>query len=325
MEMLVAGLAFLAVAGLGIAFTMSPQTEKSAKRARELASPKAVRSKKDAAAIAAAKRRSSVQDNLRDMANQQKTSRKNLLLVKAQLAQAGLSISENTFWIISAGCGAVLGLVAYIVAGLNPLWGLGVFVIGGFGLPRWVLGMLITRRQKSFVSQLADAIDIIVRGVKSGLPLNQCLRIISTESPEPVRQEFKLIVDGQAMGVQLEQNLQRMYERMPLPEVNFFNIMLIIQQRTGGNLSEALGNLSSVLRARKMLKEKVKALSSEAMASAMIIGALPFIVMILVYVVRPDYMSLLFTTSQGQLILLAAGTMMSMGIFIMRSMINFKF
>jgi tight adherence protein B len=325
MEMLVAGLAFLAVAGLGIAFTMSPQTEKSAKRARELASPKTGRAKKDAVAIAAAKRRSSVQDNLRDMANQQKTSRKNLLLVKAQLAQAGLSITENTFWIISTCCGAALALVAYIATGLNPLWGLSVFVIGGFGLPRWVLGLLITRRQKNFVSQLADAIDIIVRGVKSGLPLNQCLRIIATESPEPVRQEFKLIVDGQAMGVQLEQNLHRMYERMPLPEVNFFNIVLIIQQRTGGNLSEALGNLSSVLRARKMLKEKVKALSGEAVASAMIIGALPFIVMILVYIVRPAYMSLLFTTPQGQMILLAAGTMMSMGIFIMRSMINFKF
>ena len=326
MEILIAGLAFLAVAGLGIAFTMSPQTEKSAKRARELVSQKPTRGgKKDAVAVAAAKRRLTVQDNLREMANQQKTSRKNLLSVKARIAQAGLSLNENTFWIISACSGGGFGLVAYLVSGLNPVWGLAALFIAGFGLPRWVLGMLIARRQKSFVSQLADAIDIIVRGVKSGLPLNQCLRIISTESPEPVRQEFRLIVDGQAMGVQLEQNLQRMYERMPLPEVNFFNIVLIIQQRTGGNLSEALGNLSSVLRARKMLKEKVKALSSEATASAMIIGSLPFIVMILVYMVRPAYMMILFVTTQGQLILLAAGVMMSMGIFIMRTMINFKF
>jgi len=164
-----------------------------------------------------------------------------------------------------------------------------------------------------------------VRGVKSGLPLNQCLRIIASESPEPVKEEFRLICDGQAMGVALDQNLNRMYERMPLSEVNFFNIVLVIQQRTGGNLSEALGNLSSVLRARKMLKEKVKALSSEAKASAAIIGALPFIVMILVYMVRPAYMTILFVTPQGQLILLAAGTMMTTGILIMRSMVNFKF
>lgn len=326
MEILIAIFAFMAVAGVGVALTMSPSAEKSAKRAKELVAPKAVRNtKKDAAAAAAAKRRSTVQDNLREMANQQKTSRKNLLSVKARIAQAGLSTSEQTFWMISAVSGAVLGLIAYVASGLNPLWGGAMLVIGGLGLPRWVLGMLISRRQKNFVNQLADAIDIIVRGVKSGLPLNQCLRIIASESPEPVREEFRLICDGQAMGVALDQNLQRMYERMPLPEVNFFNIVLVIQQRTGGNLSEALGNLSSVLRARKMLKEKVKALSSEAKASAAIIGSLPFIVMALVYMVRPAYMTILFVTTQGQLILLAAAVMMSTGIFIMRSMVNFKF
>ena len=325
MEMIIATLAFLAVAGIGIVFTMSPHAEKTAKRAREIVSQKPSRGKKDAVAMAAAKRRLSVQDGLRDLANQQKTTRKNLLSVKARLAQAGSSMTENTFWMISAGTGGVLAILAYVFTGLNPIWGVAALLIGGLGLPRWILGMMIGRRQKAFVGQLADAIDIIVRGVKSGLPLNQCLRIIASESPEPVRQEFQLVVDGQAMGVQLDQNLQRMYDRMPLSEVNFFNIVLIIQQRTGGNLSEALGNLSSVLRARKLLKEKVKALSSEATASAMIIGSLPFIVMILVYMVRPEYMTLLFITRQGQLILLAAGIMMSSGIFIMRSMINFKF
>jgi tight adherence protein B len=326
MDILVAIFAFLAVAGVGVALTMSPGNEKSAKRARELVAPKAARNtKKDAAALAAQKRRLTVQDNLREMANQQRTSRRNLLSVKSRIAQAGLSLSENTFWMISLILGAVLGLGAYIASGLNPIWGGAMLLIGGLGLPRWMLGMLISRRQKKFIDQLADAIDIIVRGVKSGLPLNQCLRIIASESPEPVREEFRLICDGQAMGVQLDQNLQRMYERMPLPEVNFFNIVLVIQQRTGGNLSEALGNLSSVLRSRKMLKEKVKALSSEAKASAMIIGSLPFIVMMLVYMVRPAYMTILFVTPQGQVILLAAGVMMATGILIMRSMVNFKF
>ncbi|MBL8558979.1 MAG: type II secretion system F family protein [Hyphomonadaceae bacterium] len=325
MDILIAVLAFLAVAGVGVALTMSPSSEKSAKRAKELVTGKTGRARKDAAAEATAKRRATVQENLRDMARQQKDSRKNLLSVKSRLAQAGFATSETTFWMISAGVGATFGAMAFFATGFNAIWGASALVICGLGLPRWVLGMLISRRQKNFVSQLADSIDIIVRGVKSGLPLNQCLRIIAAESAEPVRSEFRMIVDGQSMGVPLEANLERMYERMPLPEVNFFNIVLSIQQKTGGNLSEALGNLSSVLRSRKLLKEKVKALSSEAVASAMIIGSLPFIVMILVYMVRPAYMAILFTTTQGNLILLAAAVMMSMGIFIMRSMVNFKF
>lgn len=327
MEILVAILAFLAVAGVGVAFTMTPGADKSAKRAKELVSGKTTArgGRKDAVAEATAKRRASVQENLRDMARAQQSNRKNLLSVKSRLAQAGLSYSESTFWIASAGLGATLAAIAFFASGMSPIWGGAALVIGGLGLPRWLLGMLINRRQKNFVSQLADGIDVIVRGVKSGLPLNQCLRIISTESSDPLRTEFKMIVDGQAMGMPLEANLERMYERMPLPEVNFFNIVLGIQQKTGGNLSEALGNLSSVLRSRKLLKEKVKALSSEAVASAMIIGSLPFIVMLLVYMIRPAYMAILFTTSQGNLILLAAGIMMSLGIFIMRSMVNFKF
>jgi tight adherence protein B len=151
------------------------------------------------------------------------------------------------------------------------------------------------------------------------------LKIIAAESQEPMKSEFQNLVDGQQMGVPLEQNLQKMYERMPLPEVNFFSIVLIIQQRTGGNLSEALGNLSGVLRSRKLLKAKINALSSEAKASAGIIGSLPFIVAILVYFVRPDYIMMLFTDKTGNLILLGSAVMMTAGIMVMRQMINFKF
>ncbi|MBI3438294.1 MAG: type II secretion system F family protein [Proteobacteria bacterium] len=167
--------------------------------------------------------------------------------------------------------------------------------------------------------------DVIVRGVKSGLPLGQCLRIIAGESPEPLRTEFQNLVDAQAMGVPLDVSLQRMYDRMPLAEVNFFNIVLIIQQKTGGNLSESLGNLSSVLRSRKLMKEKVKALSAEAKASAMIIGALPIFVMGMVYFTRPQYISVLFTDPVGNFILICCVVMMSTGIFVMQKMVNFKF
>jgi tight adherence protein B len=225
---------------------------------------------------------------------------------------------------ISGALGLVLGAVAFFLTGMSAIAGILVFFVGVFGLPRWALGMMIKGRQKKFVSQLADGLDIIGRGVKSGLPLNQCLRIVASESPEPLHTEFQNVVDGQAMGVQLDQNLQRLYECMPLPEVNFFNIVLIIPQKTGSNLAESLGNLSTVLRSRKPLKEKVSALSAEAKASAMIIGALPFIVMILVYFVRPGYMMLLFTEPLGNVILVGAGVMMTSGILIMRTMINLK-
>jgi tight adherence protein B len=164
-----------------------------------------------------------------------------------------------------------------------------------------------------------------VRGVKSGLPLNQCLKIIATESQDPMRTEFQKLVDGNQMGIPLDQSLQRMYERMPLPEVNFFSIVLIIQQKTGGNLSEALGNLANVLRSRKLLKAKINALSSEAKASAGIIGSLPFIVALLVYFVRSDYIMILFNTQSGNLILLGSAVMMGAGVMVMRQMINFKF
>jgi tight adherence protein B len=172
---------------------------------------------------------------------------------------------------------------------------------------------------------LADGIDVIVRGVKSGLPLNQCLRIIAAESPEPLRSEFQALCDSQAMGVPLEIGMQRMYDHMPLPEVNFFSIVLVIQQKTGGNLSESLGNLSAVLRSRKLMIEKVKALSAEANASAMIIGSLPVIVATLVYFTRPAYIMVLFTHPVGNLILLGCGIMMSLGIFVMHKMVNFQF
>jgi tight adherence protein B len=201
----------------------------------------------------------------------------------------------------------------------------GAAFAAGLGLPRWALGMAIKRRQKKFVSQFADAIDVIVRGVKSGLPLNECLKVIARESPQPLGGEFERVIDGLAMGMTVEQALVRLYQRTPIQEVNFFNIVLAIQQKAGGNLSEALGNLSTVLRSRKLLREKIKALSSEAKASAMIIGSLPIAVMVLVYLTTPDYIMELFTNDLGHLILLIAAGLMGAGIYIMRSMINFNF
>ena len=269
------------------------------------------------------KRKASTQEALKALTLSEKESRRRRVSVKGRIEQAGLKITPTAFWIASGALGAVFAVVGLLVQG--PLGAGMAGFVGFLGIPRWVLGMVVAGRQKKFQSQLADAIDVIVRGVKSGLPLNQCLRIIAAESPDPLRTEFQSLCDSQAMGVPLDQGMQRMFERMPLPEVNFFAIVLVIQQKTGGNLSESLGNLSSVLRARKLMKEKVKALSSEAKASAMIIGALPLIVMALVYFTRPAYLQVLFIEPMGHMILMGSAVMMGLGIFIMHKMVNFKF
>jgi tight adherence protein B len=273
--------------------------------------------------MAALKRRQTTAEALKELSQSEKQSRKRRLSIKGLMAQAGIKMTPTVFWALSAGLGLVLGIAGLIIQGWIGA-GMGFF-IGLFGLPRWILGFLVGGRQKKFANQLADAIDVIVRGVKSGLPLNQCLRIIAMESPEPIKSEFQALCDGQAMGVPLEVGLQRMYDHMPLPEVNFFSIVLVIQQKTGGNLSESLGNLSTVLRSRKLMKEKVKALSAEATASAGIIGSLPVLVGTLVWFTRPDYISILFTHPVGNLILMGCAVLMSVGIFVMYKMVNFKF
>jgi Flp pilus assembly protein TadB len=201
----------------------------------------------------------------------------------------------------------------------------GMAFAAGFGLPRWVLKFLKKRREEAFLKALPDAVDVIVRGIKAGLPLFESIKVVAAEAPEPLKGEFISIIETQAIGMPLGDACARLYERMPVPEANFFGIVIAIQQKSGGNLSEALGNLSKVLRDRKKMKEKIQAMSMEAKASAGIIGALPPIVMILVYITTPDYISLLWTHPTGQLMLVGCVLWMSMGIMVMKKMINFDF
>jgi tight adherence protein B len=325
-SLLIGLLAFCAVAAAGFAFAGDPKldvaTEKARKRAKALnADPRQRVSTEDVSTL---KRRQQTTQNLKALNDKQQDTKKRHASLKHQIMQAGLEVKEETFWLISAGLGCAFGFIAYSLKA-PPLAIAAAAAIGLLGLPRWVLGFLIGGRQKKFSSQLADGIDMIVRGVKSGLPLNQCLQIIAKESAEPLRGEFQRLVDGQAMGVPLDQNMNRMIERVPLPEVNFFAIVLVIQAKAGGNLSEALGNLSTVLRARKMLREKIKALSAEAKMSAMIIGAMPFVVAGMLAAIRPQYVSLLITTDSGRVVLIVCAVSMLLGILTMRKMINFKF
>jgi len=205
------------------------------------------------------------------------------------------------------------------------LGALGLAFAAGFGLPRWILGYLKKRREKAFLKALPDAVDVIVRGIKAGLPLFESIKVVAADAPEPLRGEFLAIIETQAIGMPLGDACTRLFERMPVPEANFFGIVIAIQQKSGGNLSEALGNLSKVLRDRKKMAEKIQAMSMEAKASAGIIGSLPPIVMLLVYLSTPEYISLLWTHPTGQLMLVGCVIWMGMGIFVMKRMINFDF
>jgi tight adherence protein B len=269
-----------------------------------------------------AERKKKMLGGIKDLQMRESQMRKARLSISARIDQAGLTMPAQTFWIISGALGLVATLVMMVV-GQPIYYAIAAGAVAGLGLPRWILGIMVGGRQKKFVAEFANAIDVIVRGVKSGLPLNECLKIIAREAPEPLAGEFRRLCDSVSMGVTLDQALGKMFERMPLPEVSFFAIVLSIQLKAGGNLSEALNNLSVVLRARKHMREKVNALSSEAKASAGIIGALPIVVCVLVYVTTPAYMSLLFTDPTGHMGLLAGAIMMGMGIFVMRQMINF--
>jgi tight adherence protein B len=320
-----AAAAFFAVGGVGWVTLGAVGDSQSKKRVeRAVGGVRLQRGKRHTAAVdQATMRRRQVQESLKDMEKRQKDKRKKAISLKARIQQAGMTFTPTAFWIGSA-CFGVTGLLIALITGQSLLVSAGIAMVSGLGLPRWVLGFLRGSRQGKFTGEFANSIDIIVRGVKSGLPLNECLNIIARESPEPIRSEFQLLTEGLRLGVSLEDALDKMCERMPLPELNFFRTVLIIQQKTGGNLAETLGNLSGVLRARRMMREKIEALSGEAKASAAIIGSLPPGVLGIVYATTPDYMSQMFIHPTGQLMLLGGATWMAIGIFVMRGMINFK-
>jgi len=266
-------------------------------------------------------RREQVESSLREIEARQKEKKVNL---STRLTQAGLDWTPQKFMIVSVIVGMLFFGVALVIGG-GLLGAVGMGFAGGFGLPRWALGFLKKRREKMFLRALPDAVDVIVRGIKAGLPLFDSIKVVAADAPEPLRSEFKAIIETQAIGMPLGDACARMYERMPVPEANFFGIVVAIQQKSGGNLSEALGNLSKVLRDRKKMAEKIQAMSTEAKASAAIIGALPPIVMLLVYLTTPDYISLLWTHPTGQLMLVGCGIWMSTGVMVMKKMINFDF
>jgi tight adherence protein B len=267
-------------------------------------------------------RRQQVEDTLKQLEAKQKNVKNPP--IEMRLQQAGLSITKKQFYVYS-GIAGLIAFLAMLFSGMGLWLALAAIPAGAFGIPRWVVGYLKKKREAKFILELPNAIDVIVRGVRAGLPIGDCIRIIAAETTEPVKGEFRLIAEGQAIGMSLSESAQKLYERVPLPEANFFGIVLAIQQQAGGNLSEALGNLSRVLRERKKMAQKIKAMSMEAKASASIIASLPFGVMMLVYLTSPNYIELLWTTPTGRVLLAGSAMWMTMGVLVMRKMINFDF
>jgi tight adherence protein B len=267
-------------------------------------------------------RRRQIQDSLNQIDNDTK-QRKSKANLRTLIAQAGLNTSPKVFWIASAVLGIVL-VVAPIMLGLPWFVAAGLGFVGFLGLPRWFLGFLRKRRQNKFLNDFADAIDVMVRALKAGLPVSESMKIIASESGPPVGPEFLEVVEGQRIGITIDQGIERMVERVPLSEVNFLAIVMTIQSKTGGNLSEALTNLSRVLRDRKKMKQKIRSVSQEAKSSAAIIGSLPFVIMGALTVLNPHYMSPLFETSLGNIMLIGSGTWMTIGVLVMKKMISFE-
>jgi tight adherence protein B len=265
-------------------------------------------------------RREQVEGSLKEL----ESRRSEKVPLSSRLTQAGLDWSPRKFMILSGVLAAACFAIT-LLAGGGLIGAAGLAFTAGLGLPRWGLNFLKKRRETKFLKALPDAVDVIVRGIKAGLPLFESIKVVATDAPEPLKGEFLAIIETQAIGMPLGDACGRLFERMPVPEANFFGIVISIQQKSGGNLSEALGNLSKVLRDRKKMAEKIQAMSMEAKASAGIIGALPPLVMVLVYLSSPDYISLLWTHPMGQLMLVASALWMTAGIFVMKKMINFDF
>jgi tight adherence protein B len=254
--------------------------------------------------VAGVNRREQVAQSLKDIEARGKA--RNKVSLEQRIAQAGLRWTRNRFMIVSALAGAVLALLLFLITGNAVVTWLSLFA-GSLGLPRWILAYLKKRRINRFLDELPNAMDVIVRGVRAGLPLGDCLRIIANEAQEPVRSEFRSIIEAQTLGLPLGDSIGKLYERVPVAEANFFAIVIGIQQRSGGNLAETV------------------AMSTEAKASASIIGALPFVVAALTYAASPAYIELLWTTSSGKVALMACAFWMTLGMLVMKKMISFNF
>ncbi len=273
------------------------------------------------------RRKKSIQDQLKEFEERQKAKqdKQQNVSLKMKMEQAGLTWEMHHFIIFSAVCCLIFAIIGFFASSGNFLIAAGFAFAGALGFPRWYVSRKRKRRFNAFLEELPNGVDIIVRGVKAGLPLGDCIKVVAREAREPVATEFRKIVETQVMGISLAESVAKLPDRVPVAEANFFAIVVAIQQKAGGGLAEALNNLSKVLRGRKAMKRKITALSQEAKSSAAIIGSLPFAVGGIMFLIAPDYIGLLFSTTAGNIIIGGCLLWMFIGIMVMRQMINFDF
>ena len=326
MLVLIILLSVVMLGGIGYVFVGGSSTSPAlAKRTAAFGAGTSSRNRRQKTAKNPEDRRKQITEQLKEA---ERRDRKARLTLHARMLHAGLEPNIPQFLSYSAVLAAAAFILCIVFVNeplpIKLLIAAGASFAFGYGLPRWVLSFMSKGRMKKFTEEFPNAMDVLVRGIKSGLPVHDGLKIIAKESPAPLGPEFQRLVENVGVGMSLDGALEKMTEHVPSPELRFFAIVIAIQQKTGGNLAEALGNLSAVLRARKMMREKIKALSSEAIASAGIIGSMPPGVGTLVSIVRPSYIGIMFVDTRGQLMLLGGVVWMTLGILFMRKMINFK-
>ena len=317
-------LVVICIGALGFAFVPAlAGSSRADKRMKALQADVQVRRQVASADRTRETRRRTVQDALKQQSDALNAKRAKKSL-KHRLFQAGIKTNVRA-WIRNC---IIMGAVLFLVlAALQvPLIFAAVFgLAGGYVLPNMYISSRRKRYQAAYLDELPNAVEAIVRGVRAGMPLNDSIRLVAKEVKEPVRSEFIRVLEQQSIGKGMHEAVEVLFDRVPLSEVNFFIVVITVQQQSGGNLSEALSNLAVVLRNRKKMKAKVKALSAEAKASALIIGSLPVFVAAAVSVVSPAYLTPLITTSGGMIALGVAGGMLALGTFVMNRMIQFDY
>jgi tight adherence protein B len=248
----------------------------------------------------------------------------NLAILRMRLARSGLPLKVGDFLLICFGLGAAAAIGMTIASDLSIWINLGLGVILGIGLPNVLLQRRIARRIKKFTVLLPEALDLIVRGIRSGLPATEALKTIAAEIQDPVGGEFRHVTDQMSIGVAMDEAMWATARRLAIPEFNFLVISLSIQQETGGNLAEILEKLSDMVRRREQMRLKVRAMSSEARASAMIIGSLPFIMAGVISFINPGYINTLFTDPRGWVMIGMGLTSLLVGLGVMSKMIKFE-
>jgi tight adherence protein B len=263
-----------------------------------------------------------IQDKIKQL-EQSGSKQSGLDSLRASILRSGLNITVSTYFIFSAVLGLISALV-YLVMEYPPIGAVPLALIMGLAVPKLALMRMASTRQNQFTKFFAEAIELVVRGIRSGLPVNECFNVVAREFEAPLGEEFRLLVEGQNLGMSIDDLMAKGVERIPTSEYKFFAIVIQIQRQTGGNLADTLENLAAVLRDRKKMRDKAKAMAGEAIASAGIIGSLPFVVGLLLSVVNPKYLMVLFTEETGQYLIGFGLFWMFLGSMVMKKMINFK-